>query len=290
MEMVEEKELQNEYYDIKMLSVSSVKKFLQNPLRALDDWNGVFPWFSESSTQALIYGNYVHSAIQDALEETDEHLNEFKEEHPSMFKKDGTMYAKYNEADIVANAYLNSKAFQNLVKYIHEPNKELFVEKAFQSVYQGVPYKGKLDVMIVDKKLKKVHCIDFKTSRTYPSSGIDWYTTYNGDKTKGQVIWDVTKLYPVQAGVYRNLLNQNGYEGYDVEYSYIVLTKEKTPRIDVWKISDKAMDKGFDIFKQALVDANTYITEDVPVPAINDDSEWAKRRTWDNPNVLVVED
>lgn len=50
------------------------------------------------------------------------------------------------------------------------------------------------------------------------------------------------------------------------------------------------MDKGFDIFKQALVDANTYITEDVPVPAINDDSEWAKRRTWDNPNVLVVED
>lgn len=43
MEMVEEKELQNEYYDVKMLSVSSVKKFLQNPLRALDDWNGVFP-------------------------------------------------------------------------------------------------------------------------------------------------------------------------------------------------------------------------------------------------------
>ena len=123
MEMVEEKELQNEYYDVKMLSVSSVKKFLQNPLRALDDWNGVFPWFSESSTQALIYGNYVHSAIQDALEETDEHLNEFKEEHPSMFKKDGTMYAKYNEADIVANAYLKSKAFQNLVKYINKPNK-----------------------------------------------------------------------------------------------------------------------------------------------------------------------
>lgn len=32
MEMVEEKELQNEYYDVKMLSVSSVKKFFPGSL------------------------------------------------------------------------------------------------------------------------------------------------------------------------------------------------------------------------------------------------------------------
>lgn len=288
--MENSKELEDNYYSVKMLSVSSVKKFLQNPARALDDWNGVFPWFSKSTEQALIYGNYVHSAIQDALENTDVHLKEFAEAHPSLYKKDGTLYAKYSEADSVAKIYINSKPFQDLLKYINEPNKELYVERAFQSSWKGVAYKGKLDVMIVDTKLKKVHCIDFKTSRPYPASGIDWYDTYTGERTKGQIIWDVTKLYPVQAGVYRNLLLQNGYEGYNIEYSYIVITKESTPRIDVWKISDEAMEKGFDIFKTALVDADTYINDEtVVVPVIDDDSVWAKRRTWEKPNILTVD-
>ena len=288
--MENSKELEDNYYGVKMLSVSSVKKFLQNPARALDDWNGVFPWFSKSTEQALIYGNYVHSAIQDALENTDVHLKEFAEAHPSLYKKDGTLYAKYSEADSVANIYINSKPFQDLLKYINEPNKELYVERAFQSSWKGVAYKGKLDVMIVDTKMKKVHCIDFKTSRPYTASGIDWYDTYTGERTKGQIIWDVTKLYPVQAGVYRNLLLQNGYEGYNIEYSYIVITKESTPRIDVWKISDEAMEKGFDIFKAALVDADTYINDEtVVVPVIDDDSVWAKRRTWEKPNILTVD-
>ena len=50
------------------------------------------------------------------------------------------------------------------------------------------------------------------------------------------------------------------------------------------------MKKGFDIFKTALVDADTYINDEtVVVPVIDDDSVWAKRRTWEKPNILTVD-
>lgn len=52
----------------------------------------------------------------------------------------------------------------------------------------------------------------------------------------------------------------------------------------------KPWKKGFDIFKAALVDADTYINDEtVVVPVIDDDSVWAKRRTWEKPNILTVD-
>ena len=142
--MENSKELEDNYYGVKMLSVSSVKKFLQNPARALDDWNGVFPWFSKSTEQALIYGNYVHSAIQDALENTDVHLKEFAEAHPSLYKKDGTLYAKYSEADSVAKIYINSKPFQDLLKYINEPTRNCTWNVPSSQVGRELPTKASL--------------------------------------------------------------------------------------------------------------------------------------------------
>ena len=107
-------QLDTKYYETKMLSVSSVKLFAQNPARALDDWNGVYKWFSNK--QELNFGNYVHSGIQDALENTDKYLKEFINNTPDMFTKTGTLLSKFRLADTVLNKFLSSATFKELLE------------------------------------------------------------------------------------------------------------------------------------------------------------------------------
>ena len=279
------KNLENDYYGTKMLSVSSVKLFAQNPKRALDDWQGKESWFADQS--ALTFGNYVHSGLQDALENTNINHDKFVEKHPEMFKKDGTLYAKFIQADVCLNAILKSSVFNGLLKASN--NLKMLVEKAFASEYDGISFKGKLDVCFIDKDNKKVHCIDFKTSKAYPQNGIDWGTLIDGQRDKCSVAWHVEKLFPMQAGVYRKLLQDNGYSDFDIDYTYIVVTKEASPRIDVWNITNEAMDKGLELFLDNLVLANDYITGKQEAPIVYDDSAWAHKLTLKTPNKLVAE-
>ena len=101
-----------DYYADKKLSFSTVRQFAQNPQRALDAWQDIMPWFTDDS--ALLYGSYVHARIQDALENrTDNaHLNALKNDEPALFKKDGNLYAKYEQADTVASIILSSDLVQ----------------------------------------------------------------------------------------------------------------------------------------------------------------------------------
>lgn len=278
-------QLKKDYYGTKILSVSSVRLFSQNPARALDDWNGTYAWFGDKS--ALNFGNYVHSGVQDALENTEQHLQEFKKNTPELFTKKGDkLLAKFKMAQTCLDALLNSATFKGI--QAGAKHMQLYVEKPFISQFKGVTYKGKLDAMLVDTKHKTVHCIDFKTSKTYPQSGIDWGDLIDGTHTKSCVAWHVEKMFPMQAGVYRQLLLDNGYQDYTIDYTYIVVTKESSPRIDTWHIDPEAMDEGLAIFQENLLKADTYIKGQVKAPVVYDDSAWAHRLTIAHPNQLSV--
>ncbi|WP_025021409.1 hypothetical protein [Ligilactobacillus equi] len=120
-------------------------------------------------------------------------------------------------------------------------------------------------------------------------NGIEWGELLDGTRSRTSVVWHVDKLFPVQAGTYRQLLQDNGYSDYEIDYTYIVATKESSPRIDVWSITDEAMDKGLDIFLENLVLANDYITGKQTAPVVYDDSPWAHKLTLKTPNKLVAE-
>lgn len=45
------------------------------------------------------------------------------------------------------------------------------------------------------------------------------------------------KMFPRQVDVYRHLMQTNGYRDYHVNYHYLVITKEKVPRLNVFDIS-----------------------------------------------------
>lgn len=278
-------QLQTDYYGTKMLSVSSVRLFAQNPARALDDWNGTYAWFTDKT--ALNFGNYLHSGAQDALEGTDQHLQEFKQQTPELFtKKTNKLLAKFQMAQTCLDALLDSAVFKEI--QANAKTMQLYVEKPFISQFKDIPYKGKLDAMLVDSKHKIVHCFDFKTSKTYPQNGIDWGTMLDGTRAKSCVAWHAEKMFPMQAGVYRQLLLDNGYQGYSIDYTYIVVTKESSPRIDTWNIEPQAMDEGLAIFQENLLKADAYINGQLEAPVVYDDSAWAHRLTIAEPNHLSV--
>lgn len=278
-----------DYYADKKLSFSTVRQFAQNPQRALDAWQDIMPWFTDDS--ALLYGSYVHARIQDALENrTDNaHLNALKNDEPALFKKDGNLYAKYEQADTVASIILSSDLVQWVQSRYSEPeNFDVIVEQGLTGELDGVPFKGKPDVVVVDKAHKRVFVFDFKTSKAYPANGMDWITTFDGQRVYDSVALDSAKLFAWQAGIYIELLKQNGYADYEFQSRYIVATKQDVPRLDVWTIAKDDWEAGLDYVKTFTRMATRYINGDVTAPVVADSSPWYNLRTHGSGNRLTM--
>ncbi len=75
--------------DREYFSVSQFKSFKQCEAKTIAKLNG--EW-EEGRNEAFLLGSYVHAWSEGTLEE-------FKTEHPELFKKDGTLYAKYALGD-----------------------------------------------------------------------------------------------------------------------------------------------------------------------------------------------
>ena len=278
-----------DYYADKKLSFSTVRQFAQNPQRALDAWNGVMPWFTDDS--ALLYGSYVHARLQDALENrTDNaHLNALKDAEPALFKKDGNLYAKYEQADTVASVILASDLVQWVRSKYAEPDQfDILVEQGLSGEIEGIPFKGKPDVVVVDKLNKRVFVFDFKTSKLYPANGMDWISTFDNQRVYDSVALDSAKLFAWQAGVYIELLKQNGYADYEFQSRYIVATKQDVPRLDVWTISKDDWESGLDYVKTFTRMAQRYIDGELTAPVIADSSPWYNLRTHGSGNRLTM--
>lgn len=72
-------------------SVSQYKTFLDCPARAMAEIRGEY---KQPMTTALLVGSYVDAYFEGSLDK-------FKEEHPEIFKKDGTLKADYIQAETI---------------------------------------------------------------------------------------------------------------------------------------------------------------------------------------------
>src|SRR5699024_8786356 len=66
-----------------------------------------------------------------------------------------------------------------------------------------------------------------------------------------------------------------------------ILTKEKTPRLDIFTIDDQSMDIGYEQFCKWLVKANNYINGTEEAPLIADGSAYYNTLTQKEGNKLV---
>lgn len=293
------------YYEDKTLSFSSVRLFAQNPARALADYNGEEPWFKDP--KPLLLGRAFHEAMEQMLT----YLSRHRDETPS---EDGIISDAFDALDLPELLTTNSdyeplltkkglltadaKRLPGWVKSLwqssasdplklaaldSDTNTQLFLEKPFKAKWHGVAYKGKLDAFVVNEKEKVVNAYDFKTTRNFDPSGFEWGTDINGHRSYMPVEWTVEKLFPWQAGIYRELLRENGYADYQINYHYLTVTKQDQPRIDVFEISPEAMDLGFAQFAEALLKAYRIIEGMEKAPLVMDGSDFANRQTIYQP-------
>jgi len=165
------------------MSVSTYKSFL--------------PWFGgcESKAKAILegeweqekdcflLGNYVHAWNENRLEE-------FKENTPELFKKNGELYAKYSIGDDMVETLENDE----FVQKVRAGGKE----KIITAELFGIPWKAKIDILNHDMKT----FTDLKTTRSLDKR---YYNAYYGEYQSFISYYG----YDYQMAVYAELLKRN---------------------------------------------------------------------------------
>lgn len=124
------------------MSVSQLKTWVDCPARAKASLSGDY---SMPEKTALLVGGYVDAWVEGTLEQ-------FKEKHPSIFKKDGSLKADYIKADNIIERIKSDEVF---CKYALDGEKQV-IETA--EIF-GCKWKTKIDNLrddaIVDLKCMK---------------------------------------------------------------------------------------------------------------------------------------
>jgi hypothetical protein len=159
--------------DKQYMSVSQFKSFLQCEAKTMAYLNG--EW-KEEDKDAYLIGSYVHAWNEGNLEK-------FRQEHPEMFKKDGSLYAKYQVADKMIKTLANDK----LISKVREGQKEVVMT----SELFGLPWKIMIDIYNPDKRV----IADIKTTRKIISNGGQSFIEYYDYFLQLAIYCEVERLY-----------------------------------------------------------------------------------------------
>jgi len=193
------------YYDLESdrqyMSVSLLKKFIECEAKTMAILNGRF---SEPKNTAMLVGSYTHAAF-----ESDESFNHFIEENNgSIFKKNGSKYANFEDADRMIETLKND----DFAMFAMDGEKE----KIFTANFFGTDWKIKVDSVNHNRKIFS----DLKTTQ-------DLYKRFWSTKYDGWVSFVEKWDYLLQMAIYRKVIEQNTGELYT---PYIVaVTKENPP-------------------------------------------------------------
>ena len=200
------------------MSVSQFKAFSACQSSALAEINGEFV---RESSPAQLVGSYVDSYFEGSLDQ-------FRTEHPEIFKRDGTLKAEYVQAEAIIKRIERDPLF---VEYLTGSKQTIMT-----GVINGVEVKIKADVFNGDR------IVDLKIMR-------DFEPVYVPDK--GRVPWFEGWGYDVQGAVYQEVVRQN--TGKQLPFYLAAATKEKAPDIDIVHIQQKYLDFALESFAADVV-------------------------------------
>ena len=191
--------------NLKYCGSSQFKQFLKCPAKAMAILNGEL---QEEDSTALLIGSYVDAWFEGTLDD-------FKAEHPEIFKKDGTLKADYEKANSIIERVSRDELF---MKYMG--GKKQFIKTGF---IEGVPFKIKIDSYhkgkaIVDLKVIK----DFKPIWNEERAVREDFIRYWG--------------YDYQAAIYQAV------EGNNLTFYICAVTKEAEPDLAVIQIPQAWID------------------------------------------------
>ncbi|MBP1854682.1 PD-(D/E)XK nuclease-like domain-containing protein [Metaclostridioides mangenotii] len=199
--------------DREYFSVSQFKSFRSCEAKTMAKLNG--EW-SDGDNDAFILGSYVHAWNEGA------NLGEFKANHPQMFKKDGSLLAKYAIGDKMIETLQNDPFIQR----VREGEKEVIMTAELF----GAPWKTMLDIYNPNKE----YFADLKTTRDIRSK------IWNENaKTKQNFI--VAYDYVLQMAVYAEIERLNRGGDKHLQSFIIAVSKEDIPDKEVAWVKEEYM-------------------------------------------------
>jgi len=197
------------------MGVSQFKSFMECEAAALAQVNGVYSPFKPD---AMIFGSAVHAWNQYG------DLSVFKAQHPEMYKKDGTMYAKYagGSSSSGIEECIEAMECDDLMMTALEGEKEVIMTAELF----GTPWK----IMIDSYNPKYGMFSDLKTMKSL-------YDRFWSQENGCYVNFVEHYGYDVQMSVYAEIERINAKRIERLDPHIVVITKESPP--------DKAVLKGF---------------------------------------------
>lgn len=206
----------NYYQQSGYMSASQFKSFLNCEAAALAEAEGEY---RREPSSALIQGQYVDAYFTG-------NLDEFREKHPELFKKDGTLKSTYQVCEA---AIARIEKSETAMKYL-EGAKQVIVTGEIE----GVACKGKLDVL-GDNRI-----VDLKCMRDFEPRYV------NGERLDFIRAWG----YDIQAYFYTELVRQQ--YGEQLPYYILAVTKEASPDLKLIEIPDWLINSAGEVVKHYI--------------------------------------
>ena len=217
------------------MSVSQFKTFLECEARAMAELRGEY---QREETTALLVGSYIDAHFSRTLDV-------FRAQHPDLYTRTGSLRAEFQQAEeIIARLERDP-----LAMLLMGGDKQV----ALTGIIQGVPFKGKLDVLLNADQCAAIAAaypdmdellfaggaiVDLKVMR-------DFQPLYKEGEGKLNFI-DFWK-YDLQLAIYQNLVAQ--HHGGELYPCYILAaTKEKVPDIGLYRLPQAQLDAATQIY------------------------------------------
>ena len=167
----------------------------------------------------LLVGGYVDAWFEGTLDK-------YKEEHPEMFKKDGTLKADFVKADSIIERVQKDPMFM----YYMSGEKQ----RIMTGEIEGIPWKIKIDSLLPDT------IVDLKTMAEISSN--KWVQDI-GEYLDFIRYWG----YDIQGAVYQEIVRQN--TGDKLPFVIAAVTKEDEPNLELIEIDQVFLDDALERVK-----------------------------------------
>ena len=213
-------------------SVSQFKEFDKCEAAGLASARGEYV---RDETDALLMGKYVDAYFSGQSEDF------FKQYGDVMYKRDGSLYAKYERCNTMIDAVERQP---KMLEFLEGEKQKIFTAELF-----GVPWKVKLDVLGSDR------IVDFKTIK-------DFAPVYK--EGFGRLSWVEYWGYDIQGAIYQKVVELN--TGKRLPFYLAAVTKETVPDVGLFEIPQYMLDTAlnvveakidrFDLVKMGEIEAN----------------------------------
>ena len=178
--------------------------------------------YYEAPTSALLIGSYVDAYFSNELDE-------FKANHPEIFKKDGTLKADFVMCDDLIGRINSDEQF------LHFLSGEK--QRIMTGEIDGVPFKIKMDSYIENEAI-----VDLKVMKDFSKVWSDVLNRY----TNFIEAYD----YEIEMAIFQEICYQN--TGKKLPVYIAAITKETPSDIGIFKLSQAILDKALDLVKEYL--------------------------------------